>query len=133
MKPLGFLLKEALGSRSVAWYRDFTLILVAGFAIFFGVLFGIGADSVRAPFDLKVATGCLVLAAVCVLLASNRILVLSCAVMVPAALAGFHAGVTGNRKAVAFCSLSVGAGFLILLLGTLLESLWQAWLARRIK
>lgn len=80
------------------------------------------ADSVRAPFDLKVAIGCFALAALCVLLAWNRVLVLSCAVMVPAALAGFHAVLTGNRKALASCVVSLAIGLLILILGTLARS-----------
>ena len=98
MKPLRLQFKEALGGRNLTWYRDFTLIVIAGLAILFGVVFGMGADPVRATFDLKVATGCFVLAGVCVLLASNRVLALSCAVMVPAAIAGFHPGFTGKSE-----------------------------------
>ncbi|MGC2448238.1 MAG: hypothetical protein WA477_11380 [Candidatus Sulfotelmatobacter sp.] len=120
MKPVRIQRKDAPGSRSGIWYRDFTLIIVGGFAIFFGVIFWMEGDSVRAPFDLKVAIGCFVLAGICVLLASNRVLVLACAVMVPAALAGFNAGFTGNRKALVFCLASLAAGLLIL--G------WEHWL-----
>lgn len=124
MKPLKLQFKEALGGRNPTWYRDFTLIVIAGLAILFGVVFGMGADPVRAPFDLKVATGCVVLAGVCVLLASNRVLALSCAVIVPASIAGFHAGFTGNRRVLVFCFASVSVGFLFLILGTLAKSLW---------
>jgi hypothetical protein len=95
MKPLKLQFKEALGGRNLTWYGDLTLIVIAGLAILFGVVFGMGADPVRAPFDLKVATGCFVLAGVCVLLASNRVLALSCAVIVPAAIAGFYAASRG--------------------------------------
>lgn len=126
MKPLRRQLKETLGGRSGVWYRDSTLIVIAGLAIFFGVVFGMEADSVRAPFDLKVAIGCFALAALCVLLASNRVLALSCAVMVPAALAGFNAGLAGNRKVLAFCFVSLAVGLLILIVGTLAKSLWRS-------
>lgn len=88
MKSLRLQFKEALGGKSAVWYSDFTLILITGLALFYGMLFWMSGDSVRAPFDLKVATGCFVVAGVCLLLASNRVLVLGCAVMVPATLAG---------------------------------------------
>ena len=133
MKPLKLQFKEALGGRNLTWYRDFTLIVIAGLAILFGVVFGMGADPVRAPFDLKVATGCFVLAGVCVLLASNRVLALSCAVIVPAAIAGFHAGFTGNRRVLVFCFASVSVGFLFLIVGTLAKSLWPPRPSRRSK
>jgi hypothetical protein len=100
MKPLRIQRKDALGRRSRIWYRDFTLSMIGGFAALVGVVFWMEGDSVRAPFDLKIAIGCFVLVGVCALLASNRVLVMSCSAMVPAALAGFNAGFTGNRKAL---------------------------------
>ncbi len=39
MKPLRIERKDALGRRSGIWYRDFALIMIGGFAIFFGVVF----------------------------------------------------------------------------------------------
>ena len=72
MKPIRQQLKEALVWKSRFWsIRDFTLTVIAGFAIPFGVLFWMEGDSVRDPFDLKVAIPCFVLSGVCVLLASN--------------------------------------------------------------
>jgi hypothetical protein len=124
MKPLRLQLKEAIGSGGSVWYRDFTLTVIAGLAILFGVIFGMGGNSVRAPFDFKVSIGCLVVAAVCVLLGSNRVLVLSCAVMVPATLVGFSAGFTGNWKVLLFCFVSLVAGIVVLILGTLARSHW---------
>jgi hypothetical protein len=109
MKPLKLQFKEALGGRNLTWYRDFTLIVIAGLAILFGVVFGMGADPVRAPFDLKVATGCFILAGVCVLLASNRVLALSCAVIVPAAIAGVSRGLHGESESSGVL-LCVGVG-----------------------
>lgn len=126
MKPLRLQFKEALGDRSAVWYLDFTLILMSGLAMFYGVLFWMSGDSVRAPFDLKVAIGCFVVAGVCVLLASNKVLAVSCAVMVPATLGGFNAGFTRNRKMLSFCLLSLVAGLLILIVGTLAKSFWRS-------
>ena len=126
MKSLRLQFREALGGKSAVWYVDFTLTLIAGLVIFFGAIFGMSADSVRAPYDLKVAIGCFVVAGICVLVASNKVLVLSCAVMVPATLAAFHAGFSGNRKVLLFCLLSLLAGFLILILGTLARSFWRS-------
>src|SRR6266699_1394318 len=63
------------------------------------------------PSISKVAIGCFVLAGVCVLLVSDRVLVLSCAVMVPSALAGFNAGLTGNRKVLASILLRLPGGW----------------------
>jgi hypothetical protein len=125
MKPL-LQFKEALGGKSAGSYRDFTLTLIAGLAIFFGAIFGMSADSVRAPYDLKIAIGCFVVAGICVLVASNKVLVLSCAVMVPATLAGFNAGFTRNLRVLLFCLLSLVAGFLILIVGTLARSFWRS-------
>jgi len=124
VKPVRIQLRDVLGRRSGVWYRDFTLIMIGGFALLFSVVFWMEGDSVRAPFDLKVAIGCFVLAGICALLASNRVLVLSCSAMVPAALAGFNAGFTGNRKALVFCLVSLAAGLLILGLGTLARTVW---------
>lgn len=133
MKPIRWHSKYTLSGRSGAWYRDFTLTLIAGLALPFGVIFGMEADSVRAPFDLKVTMGCLAVAGVCVVLASDGVFVLSCAVMIPAALVGFNAVLTGNRKALAYCFVSMGVGFVILILGTLARSRWQARSSRRSK
>jgi hypothetical protein len=127
MKPIRQQLTEAFVWKSPFWsIRDFTLTIIAGFAIPFGVLFWMESDPVRDPFDLKVAIGCFVLAGVCVLFASDKVYVMGCAVMVPAALIGLDAVITGNRKAVAFCFEDVALGSLILLLGTLARSLWRA-------
>jgi hypothetical protein len=72
MKLIRQQLKEVLVWKSGFWsIRDFTLTVMAGFAIPFGVLFWMEGDSVRDQFDLKAAIGCFVLGAVCVLLASN--------------------------------------------------------------
>jgi hypothetical protein len=126
MKPIRQQLKEALVWKGRFWsLRDFTLTVMAGFAIPFGVLFWMGGDSVRSPFDLKVAVGCFVLGGVCVLLAANSVFVLGCAVMVPAALVWFDAVVTRNQKALAFCFVDLAFGSLILILGTLARSVWQ--------
>jgi hypothetical protein len=126
MKSLREQFKEARGGKSAAWYLDFTLILITGLALFYGAIFWMSGDSVRAPFDLKVAIGCFLVSGVCVLLASNKVLVLGCAVMVPATLAAFNAGFTGNRRVLVFCLLSLAAGFLILILGTLARSFWRS-------
>jgi hypothetical protein len=133
MKPIRLQLKEALDGKNGVGHRDFTLTIIAGLAILYGVIFGMAADSVRAPFDFKVAIGCFVLAGVCVLLASDRVLALSCAVMVPGALIGFSAVLTGNRKALAFRFVVMAVGLVILVLGTLARSLWQARPSRRNK
>src|SRR5882762_3334381 len=127
MNPIRQQLKEALVWNSRFWsIRDFTLTVIAGFAIPFGVLFWMEGDSVRDPFDLKVAIGCFVLSGVCVLLTSNKVYVLGYAVMVPAALIWFDAVITRNQKALEFCFEDVAFGSLILILGTLARSLWQA-------
>jgi hypothetical protein len=126
MKSLRLQFKEALGGKSAAWYLDFTFILITGLAFFYGVLFWMSGDSVRAPFDLKIAIGCFLVAGVCLLLASNKVFVLGCAVMVPATLAGFSAGFTRNRTVLVFCLLSLVAGFLILIVGTLAKSFWRS-------
>jgi hypothetical protein len=134
MKPIQQQLKEALVWKSRFWsIRDFTLTVVAGFAIPFGVLFWMEGDRVHDPFDLNVAIGCFVLGGICVLLASNKVYVMGCAVMVPAALIGFDAVITGNQKALAFCIEDAAFGSLILILGTLARSLWQARSSRRSK
>lgn len=74
MKPIRQQLEEALVWKSRFWsIRDFTLTVIAGFAIPFGVLLWMEGGSVRDPFDLKGAIGCFVLGGVCVLLASNKV------------------------------------------------------------
>jgi hypothetical protein len=77
-------------------------------------------------FDIKIAIGCFALVGVCVLLTSNRVLVLSCAVMTPAALVWFNAVLTGNHKVIVFCVADFAFGFLILVAGTLARSRWQS-------
>jgi len=132
MKPIRQQLKEALVWESRFWsVRDFTITVIAGFAIPFGVFFWMEGDSVRDPFDLKLAVGCFVLGGVCVLLASNKVYVLGCAVMVPAALIWTGAVITRDQKALVFCSEDMAFGSLILILGTLARSLWKARLSRR--
>lgn len=125
MKPIRQQLKEAFRWKGLDSYRNFTLALIAGLAILYGVIFGMEPSSVRSPFDLKVVVGCFALAGVCVLLASNRVLALGFAVMVPAALMFYDTLFTGDRKALAFCLASFSVGLLILVLGTLAKSLWQ--------
>ena len=134
MKPIRQQLKEALAWKSRCYSpRDFTLMIIAGFALLYGVVFWTGGDSVRSPFDLKIAIGCFVVVGACVLLASNRVLVLSCAVMVPAGLAWYDAVVTGNKKILAFCFADVAFGFLIFVAGTRVKSLWEARSSRGTK
>jgi hypothetical protein len=134
MKPIRQQLQEALVWKSRSWsIRDFMLTVIVGFAIPLGVLFWMEGDSVSDPFDRKVAIGCFVLSGVCVLLASNKVYVLGCAVMVPAALIWFDAVITRNQKALAFCFEDVAFGSVILILGTLARALLQARSTRRSK
>jgi hypothetical protein len=134
MKPIRQQLQEALLWKSRSWsIRDFMLTVIVGFAIPLGVLFWMEGDSVSDPFDRKVAIGCFVLSGVCVLLASNKVYVLGCAVMVPAALIWFDAVITRNQKALAFCFEDVAFGSVILILGTLARALLQARSTRRSK
>ena len=133
MKPIRQQFKEALGykGKSVAWYRNFALTVIAGLAIFYGAIFGWSANSTRSPFDFKVAIVCLAVAVVCVLLAADRVLVLSCAIMVPAALMTYHIAFTRDRQALAFYFGSLTAGFAVLVVGVFVRSMWQARSARR--
>jgi hypothetical protein len=134
MKPIRQQLKEALAWKSRSYSpRDFTLMIIAGFAILYGPIFWIEGDSAHSPFDLKVAIGCFAVVSLCVLLASNRVLVLSCAVMAPAGLVWFNAALTGNQKVLVFCLLDVAFGFLIFVVGTRVKSLWQARSSRGTK
>jgi hypothetical protein len=127
MKPIRQQLKEALAWKSRFYSpRDFALTVIAGFAILYGIIFWMSGDSVRSPFDLKVAIGGFVVVGVCVLLASNRVFVLGCAVMAPAALVWFDAALTGNQTILAFCFADMAFGFLILVVGTGAKSLWEA-------
>jgi hypothetical protein len=131
MKPIRQQFKEALGlkGKSVASYRDFAL--TAGLTIFCAAIFAWSANSTHSPFDLKVAIVCFVVAGVCVLLVADKVLVLSCAIMVPAALMTYHIAFTRDRKVLAFYFGSLTAGFAVLVLGVFLRSLWQARSARR--
>jgi hypothetical protein len=124
MKPIQQQVKEAFRWKGFDWYRNFTLALIAGLAIPYGVLSAMRPG--RSPFDVKVAAVCFALAAACILLAVNRVFVLSCALMVPAALMFYNALAAGDRKALAFCAASFSIGFLVLILGTLAQSFWRA-------
>jgi hypothetical protein len=133
MKPIRQQFKEALGlkGKSVAWYRDFALTVTAGVAILYGAIFGWSANSTHSPFDLKVAMVCFAVAGVCVLFAADKLLALSCAVMVPAALMTYHVAFTWDRKVLAFYFGSLTAGFAVLVVGVFVRSMWQARSARR--
>jgi hypothetical protein len=134
MKPIRQQLKEALAWKSRFYSpRDFTLTVIAGFAILYGAIFWMGGDSARSPFDLKIAIGCFVVVGACTLLASNRVLVLSCAVTVPAGLAWYDAVLTGNQKVIVLCFLDVAFGFLIFVVGTRVKSLLEARSSRHNK
>jgi hypothetical protein len=124
MKPINQELKEAFRWKGFDWYRNFTLALIAGLAISYGVLSATNPD--RSHFDLKVAAGGFALGAACILLAANRVFVLSCALMVPAALMFYSALAAGDRIALEFCVASFSIGFLVLIMGTLAQSLWRA-------
>jgi hypothetical protein len=123
MKPIQQQFKEAFRWKGFDWYRNFTLALIAGLAIPYGFLSA--TSPARSPFDVKVAVVCLALGAACILLAANRVFVLSCAVMVPAALMLNNAVVAGDRKVLVFCAVSFAIGFLVLISGTLAPSLWR--------
>lgn len=124
MKPINQQLKEAFRWKGFDWYRNFTLALIAGLAIPYGVLSA--TAPARSPFDVKVAAGCLALGAACILLAANRVFVVSCALMVPAALMYHNALAARDRIALEFCVASFAIGFLVLIVGTLAQSLWRA-------
>src|SRR5438270_530344 len=101
MKPVGEQFKEAFAWKSRLYSpRDFTLTTIAEFAIFYGFIFWTSGNSVHSGFDIRIAIGCFALVGVSVLLASNRVSVLSCAVMAPAALVLFNAVLTGNHKVI---------------------------------
>jgi len=133
MKPIRQQFTEALGYKgnSVAWCRNFALTVIAGLAIFYGAIFRWSANSTRSPFDLKVAIICFAVAGVCALLAADKVLVLSCAIVAPAALMTYHAAFTRDRKVLAFYFGSLTAGFAALVLGVFVRSIWQARSARR--
>jgi hypothetical protein len=134
MKPIRQQLKEALVCKSRPWsVRDFTITVIAGFAIPFGVLSWMEGDSVREPFDLKLAVGCFVLGGVCVLLSSHKMHVLGCAVMVSAALIWMDAVITRNQKALVFCFEDVRLGPWFSSWERLASSLWQTRVSRRSK
>ena len=130
MKPIRQQFKEALGfkGKSIAWYRNVSLTVTAGLAVFYGAIFGWSARSTNSPFDLKVAIVCFVVACVCVLLAADKVLVLSCAIMVPAALMTYHVAFTWDRKILGFY---FGSGFAVLVVGVFVRSMWQARSVRR--
>ena len=133
MKPIRQQFKEAfsLKGKSISWYRDVALTVTAGLGIFYGAIFGWSAGSTNSPFDLKVAIVCFVVACVCVLLAADKVLVLSCAIMVPAALMTYHVAFTWDRKVLAFYFGSLTAGFAVLVVGVFVRSMWQGRSARR--
>ena len=133
MKPFRQHFKEAfsLKGKSVAWYCDFALTVTAGVAIFYGAIFGWSARSTNSPFDLKAAIVCFAVAGVCVLLAADKVVVLACAIMVPATLMTYHVALTWDRKVLAFYFGSLTAGFAVLVVGVFVRSMWQARSARR--
>jgi hypothetical protein len=133
MKSIRQQFKEAfsLKGKSVAWYCDFALTVTAGLAIFYGGFFGWSAHARHSPFDLKVAIVCFAVAGLCVLLAADKVMVLACAIMVPAALMTYHVAFTWDRKVLAFYFGSLTAGFAVLVVGTFVRSMWQARSARR--
>src|ERR1700693_4975378 len=118
MKPIRQQFKEAfsLKGKSVAWYCDTALTVTAGLAIFYGGFFAWSAHATHSPFDLKVAIGCLAVVGVCVLLAADKVLVLACAIMTPAALMTYHVAFTWDRdrKVLGFYFGSFAAGFAVL-------------------
>jgi hypothetical protein len=137
---VGWLMKSVRQQlKDVAWksrtwsIRDFRLTVMVGFAIPFGILAWTEGDSVRNPFDLKLAISCFVLGGVCVFLASNKVYVPGCAVVVPAALIWGDAIITRNQKALLFCLEDLAFGFAILVVGTLAKSLCKTRLSRRSK
>ncbi|HKV80912.1 MAG TPA: hypothetical protein VJP02_22365 [Candidatus Sulfotelmatobacter sp.] len=133
MKPIRQQFVDALGCerKTVAHFRDFTLTVVAGISILFGEIFGMAAHSGGSAFDLKLEVGCFALAGLCVSLAANRLFVLGCAIMVPAALIFWHFVVTGDRKAGAFYLMHMGAGMAVLAFGALAKFLWEGLRVRR--
>jgi hypothetical protein len=126
MKPIRQQFVDALGykGKSFAHYLDFTLIVIAGFAVLFGEISGMEAYSGRDAFDSKVAIGCFALAGVCVLLARNRILALSCSILIPASLVGTHALFSKDRAALVFYFASIAIGLLVIVIGALIKSFW---------
>lgn len=117
MKPIRQQFKKALAWNSRAYSpRDFTLTLVAGLGIF--IVCSASGDLVRSPLNMRIAIGCFAVVGMCILLASNRVIVLSSAVMVPAALSWYGAVVTFNQRMLVFCFLDVAFGLLIFVVGT---------------
>jgi len=108
--------------KNLAHYLNFTLAVVAGFAVLFGEIFGMEAYSGKSPFDLKVAVGCFLLAGVCVLLSGNRILALGCSIMIPAVLVGPHAFRAHDRAVMNFYIASLAIGLLVIVVGVLVKS-----------
>ena len=132
MKPIRQQFKEAfsLKGKSVAWYCDSALTVTAGLAIFYGGIFAWCAHATHSPFDFKVAIGCFAVAGVCVLLAADKVLVLACAIMVPAALMTYHVAFTWDRKVLGFYLGSFAAGFAVLAV-VFVRSMWPGRSARR--
>jgi hypothetical protein len=133
MKSIRQQFKEVLGykGKSVAWYRNFALTVTASLAIFYGAIFGWSADSTPSSFDFKVAIVCFAVAGVCALLAADRVLVLSGAIMVPAALMTYHIAFIRDGKVLTFYFGSLAAGLLVLVVGVFVRSMWQSRAARR--
>jgi len=88
MKPIREQPVAALGYKdnTLAHYRDFTLIAVAGLGVVYEEIFAMVARAGTSIFDRKVAIGCFADAAACVALTTNRLLALFCAVMTSAVL-----------------------------------------------
>jgi len=133
MKPIRQQFKEAwsLKGKSISWYCDLALMLIAGWAIFSGAVFGWSVRSTNSPIDLKAAIVCFVIAFVCVLLATDKVVVLACAIMVPATLMTYHVALTWDRKVLGFYFGSFAAGFAVLVIGVFVRSMWQARSGRR--
>jgi hypothetical protein len=103
MKPIGEQFKEAFAWKNRLYSpRDFILTTIAGFAILYGFIFWTSGNSVHSGFDIKIAIGGFALVGVCVLLASNRVSVLSCAVMMPAASCGSMLSLPAITKSFCF-------------------------------
>jgi hypothetical protein len=133
MRPIRQQFKEAfsLKGKRVAWYRDSVLTVAGGLAIFYGAIFGWSAHTTHSAFDLKVAIVCFAVAGACVLLAADNVLVLSCAIIVPAALMTYHVAFTWDRRLLPFYFGSLTIGLAVLVVGVFVRSMWQARSARR--
>jgi hypothetical protein len=77
------------------------------------------------PYDFKVAIVCFAVAGVCVLLATDRVLILSGAIAVPAALMTYHIAFIRDRKVLTFYFGSLAAGILVLVVGVFVRSMWH--------